>query len=435
MALQDLTPQLRTRLSRVERGVGFFVGLATLLLLAGFAYYLYHTAERKGWFDTKVRYWTSLSSAAGIKPGDPVKLMGFNIGEVTEVIPNDAYDFYNVTVKFEVRKGKYNHFGYIWSDSRVKVMSSDLLGNRFLEVTKGVDGLPTIKQGATQSSLLILDQKAFVKLVESKKEEWAAEARRQGFSELGAINGFNLLPESERATYYTNLTRDSVFWLEPDESIALTERLEKMANTAEAAMPVILSLTNQLYAALNNFMLLSSNLDASIAGMQPIVSNITTVSARLTGGPGALGDMLLPTNLNAELRETFIAARQSLTNLDATLAGARQTMSGADNTLANASQTLMSAKMAVTNTDARLELIVSNLNVSLIQLADITSNLNAQVQANTNILSQISGAVVSADQLMQGLKKHWLLRSAFKEKTNTVPARPPPPARGSPLRR
>jgi len=45
MALQDLTPQLRTRLSRLERVVGIFVVLATLLLLAGLGYYVYSTAE------------------------------------------------------------------------------------------------------------------------------------------------------------------------------------------------------------------------------------------------------------------------------------------------------------------------------------------------------------------------------------------------------
>ena len=35
MALQDLTPQLRTRLSRMERAVGWFVALAVLLLVFG----------------------------------------------------------------------------------------------------------------------------------------------------------------------------------------------------------------------------------------------------------------------------------------------------------------------------------------------------------------------------------------------------------------
>jgi hypothetical protein len=58
MALQDLTPQLRTRLSRMERAVGWFVALAMALLAFGFVYYVYHTAERKGWFLTKAPYYT-----------------------------------------------------------------------------------------------------------------------------------------------------------------------------------------------------------------------------------------------------------------------------------------------------------------------------------------------------------------------------------------
>ena len=38
MALQDLTPQLRTRLSRMEKAVGWFVTLAMALLVFGFDY-------------------------------------------------------------------------------------------------------------------------------------------------------------------------------------------------------------------------------------------------------------------------------------------------------------------------------------------------------------------------------------------------------------
>lgn len=432
MALQDLTPQLRTRLSRMERGVGLFVGLATLLLLAGFAYYVHHTAQRKGWFDRKVRYWTSLSSAGGLKVGDPVRLMGFEVGEVTKVIPNDPYDYFNVTVEFEIKKGRYHNYGYIWSDSKVKVMSSDLLGNRYLEITKGVEGVPTIPDAEKDNPKRILSQEAMKSIIATNHARWAEEAARRGQARLPVIEGFKLLSASARAAAYQPLTKDTrPYWLEPEESVALTARLDQMASAAEAALPAIFSLTNQLYAAIDNFMKLSSNLDQSIAGFQPIVSNITTVSARLTGGPGSLGELLLPANLNAQLEQTFAAARQTLTNLDRTLAGAQQTIAGAENTLATANHTLLSARAAVTNTDARLELLVSNLNVSLVQLADITSNLNAQVQANTNILSEISSAIVHADQLMQGLKRHWLLRSAFKEpKTNQPSLRPPEPFRG-----
>ena len=89
MALQDLTPQLRTRLSRMERAVGWFVFLATALLLFGFGYYIYHTAERKGWFKIKAPFHTFVQSSAGLNVGDPVYMMGFQVGQIT-VIHADA---------------------------------------------------------------------------------------------------------------------------------------------------------------------------------------------------------------------------------------------------------------------------------------------------------------------------------------------------------
>src|SRR5262245_51693447 len=104
MALQDLTPQLRTRLSRMERAVGIFVMLAFGLLLFGFGYYIYNTAERKGWFLTKAPYFTFINSAAGLKIGDPVKLMGFDAGTITRIEPMAADQFaYNVYIEFALK--------------------------------------------------------------------------------------------------------------------------------------------------------------------------------------------------------------------------------------------------------------------------------------------------------------------------------------------
>src|SRR3954470_18576528 len=116
MPTQDLTPQLRTRLSRLEKVVGWFVTIATLLLLAGLAYYIYTLAERKGWFLTKAPYFTYLHSGAGIKPGDPVKLMGFDAGKITKVSPEKPDSLENVYVEFVMFEP---NFGYVWNDSWV----------------------------------------------------------------------------------------------------------------------------------------------------------------------------------------------------------------------------------------------------------------------------------------------------------------------------
>ncbi|HEX4342877.1 MAG TPA: hypothetical protein VH255_05775, partial [Verrucomicrobiae bacterium] len=57
-------------------------------------------------------------------------------------------------------------------------------------------------------------------------------------------------------------------------------------------------------------------------------------------------------------------------------------------------------------------------------LANMTGNLRTQVEANTNMLGGITKTVLDTDDFVQGLKRHWLLRSAFKTKaTNAPPAK------------
>ena len=104
MALQDLTPQLRTRLSRMERAVGWFVVLATALLVFGFSYYVYNTAQRKGWFKTRAPYFTFVDRATGLKVGDPVKLMGFDVGRISRIDALPPDEAYNVYVEFEIKE-------------------------------------------------------------------------------------------------------------------------------------------------------------------------------------------------------------------------------------------------------------------------------------------------------------------------------------------
>jgi len=139
MALNDLTPQLRTRLSRLERVVGWFVTIATALLLFGLGYYVYNVAERKGWFLQKVYYFTFVKTASGLKVGEPIRLMGRDVGEIVQIEPMGPYDPYNIYIQFRVRSPFY---GYLWEDSRAKIAAGDFLGNRYIEVTKGTNGMP-----------------------------------------------------------------------------------------------------------------------------------------------------------------------------------------------------------------------------------------------------------------------------------------------------
>ncbi|MGC9942341.1 MAG: MlaD family protein, partial [Verrucomicrobiota bacterium] len=143
MALQDLTPQLRTRLSRMERMVGWFVFLATALLLFGFGYYLYSKAQSKGWFYVKARFYTYIDSAAGLKVGDPIVLMGFQVGQISDISAMPPRTGHNVMIAFDINKLNQSgqpYYGYIWSQGSVVKSTSDFLGNRSLEITRGTNG-------------------------------------------------------------------------------------------------------------------------------------------------------------------------------------------------------------------------------------------------------------------------------------------------------
>ena len=426
MALQDLTPQLRTRLSRMERAVGWFVVLALAMLVFGFAYYAYHTAQRKGWFLTKAPYYTFTDSASGIKVGDPVMLMGLVVGQITRMEPMPPEDSkYNIYVEFEIKAPNY---GYLWTQgSRARIATADLLGKRLLEVTKGTGGQATyifnplrevtLAEARTLSAspAWVLAQEIYdsagTNLIANPKwpltnltaiaaagytNLWVMDTHEDRKSMTGIWND----PEG-RYDPYTAKTKP--YQLLSDESAAITERIEKLLADIEKALPNVLSLTNELTRVLSNSVALTSNLNAAALEARPAVSNI----AALVGGldrPGGLGEWLLPTNINHQLESAL---------------GSANTVLGTANT------TLGTANTTLDNANTNLTALVENLGRSLDNLANLTSNLNSQVQVNTNILSEISRAVVNADDLLQGLKRHWLLRSAFRAKaTNAPPAIP-----------
>jgi len=414
MALQELTPQLRTRLSRMERAVGWFVFVATALLLFGFGYYIYHTAERKGWFVIKAKFHTYVQSSAGLNVGDPVYMMGFPVGQIDSVHPMQPRDPHNVEVVFEIRDP---FFRYIWTGgSYVKINAAGFLNQRQLEVTRATNGYAIV---VTQPvSVKTIDE--LKQLVTEKPGQWQLSQDVFDASSNLVFGAYTMLNESN-LQHIAELKSDSLYaynnqekdkhhivaswhprnhryenftpgkdtaWLKAVESPPVSDQLQAMVNQVQQALPGVLALTNKLAAVLDNAANATSNLNVTLVGAQPVLTNLAQVSAQLRE-PGGPMIWALGTNGNQQLQG------------------------------------------ALTNANALLASTDTNLTAILLQLADITSNLNTQVQANTNMLSTISKTVADADGFVQGLKHHWLLRSAFKKKnqgdTNAPPADLSPP--------
>ena len=419
MPLQDLTPQLRTRLNKVERGVGWFVFLATALLLFGFGYYIYHTADRKGWFKMKAPFVTYVKSSAGLKVGDPVVMMGFQVGEITLVHPQPPGDRRNVEVRFDMQEP---YFRYIWSHGSFVKVNGGFLGTTQLEVTRATNGFALcVDQPVSHKTISELEKLVVAEPGEWQLSQFVFDAQSNvvfepyqpydglTLSNLQLLATLNL--ESNSVYAYNNKQKPKKYvaarWREDlkryvffdhkkndpielpaAESMPVADRLELVMGQVEAALPNILAITNKLFAVLDNATEATSNLNVTLLAAQPMITNFSLISGQLRE-PGGLGVWALGANGNGQIQT-------ALTNVNQLLVGV----------------------------NTNLDELTREIGLSLENAASITSNLNAQVRANSNLLGGISQTVMDADDLMQGLKRHWLLRSAFKTKpTNSPPTK------------
>jgi ABC-type transporter Mla subunit MlaD len=414
MALQDLTPQLRTRLNRMERLVGWFVFLATALLLFGFGYYLYSRAQSKGWFLVKAKFFTYVNNASGLKVGDSIVLMGFQVGQITDISAMPPRDKHNVRIGFEINQVNQNgdpYYGYVWSQgSMVKVNSSDFLGGRSLEVTRGTNGfgiysihpLESLSLADAQalsdptnwflaenifdeSSNLVLH--AYSRLVESNLTQ-IAEMKHEPILAFHSKEKRRRIEAvwNNQSQRYDDYDPTNAYELRVVETPPVSDQLQAMVSQVQAALPGILALTNRIDAVLDNAANITSNLNTTVVSAQPVVKNFGVISAQLRE-PGGPMIWALGTNGNLQL-ET------ALTNANALLL----------------------------HVNTNLDQLTLQIGMSLDNVADITSNLNAQVKANPNMLYGISKMVTDSDDFVQGLKRHWLLRSAFKKENKAAAA-------------
>jgi len=422
MPLQDLTPQLRTRLNRMEKATGFFILTALFLLVFGFCYYVYKVAEGRGWFADKAKYHTFAKSAAGLHVGDHVKFLGFDVGEITqikEMSPEFMYENPNQNIFIEfviLNREKVNqHSGYIWTEGssvRFNDVGGGFLGKRELEFTMGTGGYGSYVEYPVENMSL-----AEVRSYGSLEKLILGEEISEGSNRLYKANtpikplldklveirhdpvyviekdkpSKHLLSVWDRPlSRYVPYARSNSFLLPAEETPGLTDRLGDMTARIQSALPGILALTNKITATLDQAQQATSNLNTVLLEVRKSATNLTEITGNLKNPQGSLGTWLLPADTRA--------------SLDSTLATAKDTMATAQGTL------------------NRLDTNLHTLNLTLEHTAGITSNLNQQVQSNTNILTNISKIIVHSDEFIQGLKRFWLFRSTFS--TNKVLNKP-----------
>lgn len=128
---------MKVKFNLYERVAGLFV----LTAIVGTLMVALAVAVKRGWFEPKVAYRTSLPSADGLHMGTLVQVAGLRAGQVDTIELKSSNE---VVITFEISR-KYAHL--VKGDSEVRVMRPFVIGEKVLELTVGSESSPIAPEG------------------------------------------------------------------------------------------------------------------------------------------------------------------------------------------------------------------------------------------------------------------------------------------------
>lgn len=138
---------MKFKFNKYERVAGAFIAfclLGAVIAMAGIAI-------QKGWFASKVEYFTYLESADGIYDGTPVQMAGLRAGRVTRI---ELMSAQKIKVTFFVFE-KFSR--RIHKDSHIKIIRPFIIGEKVFELNVGEEEKSSLPPGSIISSENVTD--------------------------------------------------------------------------------------------------------------------------------------------------------------------------------------------------------------------------------------------------------------------------------------
>ena len=265
------------------------VGLLVLAAVAVLALSVFLIGDRNNLFARKNSYYIDFQNASGVRTGNPVQLNGVDAGTVEDVVlPEDpAKRFIRVWITVESR-----YADRVRADTRARIKTLGLLGDKFIELTSGSQGLPRVPEGGRIETAAATNVDA---LLASGEDVMAnvVEISASLSTILGRMErGEGLLGE---------LTSDSPAGRQLRESMVGTfetvERIAEKLETGKGLMPRLLN---------------DPALSDQFAGA---VDRLEALIAQAQSGPGLLPGLINDPQTKAEFDQTLATARQVVQDL------------------------------------------------------------------------------------------------------------------------
>jgi len=279
---------MKVKFNKFERVAGLFV-LSTIL--GGLALVVV-IAIKQGWFETKVRFQTTLTNADGVHAGTLVQMAGLRAGAVTAV---ELRSNNEVHVSFEISE-KYHDL--VREDSVVRMIRPFIISEKVVDVSVGNLKLPQAKPGTELQSMQTADIMDFI----------SGKTLAPYFDTMGKMME-NLRIVAE-AILDPERSRDIIRIF--DELRPLTQNMNSMAKQV-ADLLRDSNKNKQLVRTINNLASMTTELNKLLPEMNKIVPELAGVakdSPKLTADMAKIAANLAV--LTDEMSSTLPAIKETL---------------------------------------------------------------------------------------------------------------------------
>ena len=277
----------RKQLTWTELRVGLFVLVGLFILAAGI---FYVTGSR--FLGPKYRLHTYLPEVAGLATGAPVRVDGVDVGNVESIrlIPRSqmAKPDKNRNIEVVMRVDR-RYQGDILTDSTASLVTEGLLGNRYVNVTRGFTGVP-LKEGQEVPGT---EEKAIKEVVERSADVLAnLEALSSNVQDL--LNGV----KQGEGTLGKFLTDDSAY----NHLNSLLAKSDTMISNIQAGQGTLgkVVASDEMYNKLN------TGLD-----------NVNVVLADVRAQKGTLGKLLYDPALYEQAKQAITSGNVMISDVRA----------------------------------------------------------------------------------------------------------------------
>jgi phospholipid/cholesterol/gamma-HCH transport system substrate-binding protein len=284
------------------------VGLLVLITLAIVATFVFYVTGEGVLFANQISYITYLPDVAGLKPGAPVRLAGFEVGVVESIGLHDFREdpSRKAEVRFRIQE-KYRK--YIREDSLVFITTEGLLGESVLEIDPSLTGEMVAAGGVVPGT-----QRGNIKEIVQNVNRITDDVRTLiGDVRAGKGTFGKLLTDPElydRATHVVDDMQSLTERAAAGEgslgklmvSTELYDQLKGVANTLDEAAQNVRAGKGTLGALIYD--------DKFYKDASGVVERVDNVVAKVEAGQGTLGKLITDDKLYNDTQVTMANARE-----------------------------------------------------------------------------------------------------------------------------